>query len=51
MTSRLLHGLDGSDDDLADPCRAPASAFPAWAELVDHCLRRPLELAAGPAAA
>ena len=42
---------DPRDDDLADPYRAPASAFAACAELVDHCLRRPLDLIAGPVAA
>ena len=30
--------------------RAPASAFTACAELVEHCLRRPLDLVAGPVA-
>jgi protein-tyrosine phosphatase len=42
---------DPRDDDLADPYRAAASAFHACAELVEHCLRRPLDLVAGPAAA
>jgi protein-tyrosine phosphatase len=42
---------DPREDDLADPYRAPASAFAACAELVEHCLRRPLDLVAGPVAA
>ena len=41
---------DPRDDDLADPYRASASAFSACAELVEHCLRRPLDLVAGPLA-
>ena len=42
---------DPRDDDLADPYRGPASAFTSCAELVEHCLRRPLDLVAGPVAA
>ena len=39
---------DPRDDDLADPYRAPATAFAFCAELVQHSLRGPLDLLAGP---
>ena len=39
---------DPYDDDLADPLGATAPASTAFAELVEHWLRRPLDLVAGP---
>lgn len=43
----LVPPVDPRDDDLADPYRAPESAFVECARLVHRTLQRPLDLLAG----